>query len=123
MRLVLMTLVAAVVFSLPQAQAQDQADTDATIEMAVGAAAEVLALGDLCNWNFSLQSEKLFQEGAKALRLNAAQQKDMRARVAAARQATFGHFSTAGQARLRADVCRPEERLRLETAIGRISFE
>jgi len=98
-------------------------ETDGMIETAVAAVGEVLAMGDLCDWNFSGKVDRLLQDGAKALQLNAAQQKDMRARIAAARRETFGRFSASGQARLRADICKPEERGRLETMIGRISFE
>jgi hypothetical protein len=108
---------------LPPAPVQADEDTDGAIETAIGAIGEVLAMGDLCDWNFSAKAEKLLQDGAKALQLNAAQLKDVRARIAETRQATFGRFSAAGQARLRVEVCKPEERVRLETMIGRISFE
>ena len=121
MRLALIAVLAASMMGLPQARADE--DTDAAIETAVSAVGEVLALGDLCEWNFSAKVDKLFQDGAKALKLSSAQQKDLRERVAATRQMTFGRFSAAGQARLKADVCKPEERVRLETMIGRISFE
>ncbi len=121
MPLALMVWLAVSVIGVPQARADE--DTDTVIETAVGAVGEVLALGDLCDWNFSAKVDKLFQDGAKALKLSIAQQEDFRARVAATRQTTFGRFSAAGQARLRADVCKPEERARLETMIGRISFE
>lgn len=120
MRLALIALLASMM-GLPQARADD--DTDAAIETAVSVVGEVLALGDLCDWNFSAKVDRLFQDGAKALKLSSAQQNDLRARVAVMRQTTFGRFSAAGQARLRADVCKPEERIRLETMIGRISFE
>jgi hypothetical protein len=98
-------------------------DTDGTVETAIGAIGEVLAMGDLCDWNFSVKAEKLLQDAARALQLSAAQQKDLRAKIAATRQMTFGRFSVTGQARLRAEVCKPEERVRFETMIGRISFQ
>lgn len=114
-------LLAACILNPMPVRADDE--TDGAIEIAVAAVGEVLAMGDLCEWNFSGKVEKLFQDGAKALRLTAAQQKEVRARIADARRETFGRFSATGQARLRADICKPEERVRLETMIGRISFE
>ncbi len=121
MRLVLMALLAAGMISLSQVRADE--DTDAAVETAVSAIGEVLAMGDLCEWNFSAKVERLLQEGARAWRLSTAQQKDVRARITATRQETFGRFSPTGQARLRTDVCKPDERARLETMLGRISFE
>ena len=114
-------LLAACILNPMSVRADDE--TDGAIETAVAAIGEVLAMGDLCEWDFSGKVDRLLQDGAKALRLNAAQQKDMRARIADARRETFGRFSANGQARLRAEICKPEERVRLETMIGHISFE
>jgi hypothetical protein len=88
-----------------------------------GAVGEVLALGDLCGWNFAAKVDKLFIEGKKALRLTAAQEKDIRTKVAAARSATFGHLSADGQARVRVDVCKDEQRARLDGILAGISFD
>lgn len=98
-------------------------DDDAAIDVLTSAAGEVLALGDLCQWDFAARIEKLHQDAAKALRLTPAQQKDLHGRVAAVRRNTFGRFSAAGQARLRADVCTPGERTRLDGMIAKISFD
>lgn len=114
-------LLVASILNSTSVQADDE--TDGLIETAVAAVGEVLAMGDLCDWNFSGKVDRLLQDGAKALQLNATQQKDLRARIADARRETFGRFSASGQARLRADICKPEERVRLETMIGSISFE
>ena len=121
MRLALIALLTAGVIGLPAARADD--DTDAAIETVSSAVGEILALGDLCEWNFAARIDRLIQDGAKALRLNPAQQKDVRARIAIARQQTFGRFSATGQARMRVDVCKPEERTRLEAMIAKISFD
>lgn len=116
-----MSLLTACALAVPQAHA-DQ-DDGAAIEVMAPAVGEVLALGDLCGWDFSPRTEKLFRDGAKALQLTAAQQMDFRTKVTAARRATFGKFSAAGQARMRADVCKPKERERLEAIIAQISFD
>lgn len=121
MRRVLVSLLMACSLVPPQAHADE--DDEAAIEVMAPAVGEVLALGDLCGWDFSAKTEKLFRDGAKALQLTAAQQKDFRTKVTAARRATFGKFSAAGQARMRADVCKPEERERLEAIIAQISFD
>lgn len=103
--------------------ARSDDDDDAAIDVLASAAGEVLALGDLCQWDFAARIEKLHQNAAKALRLTPAQQKDLHSRVTAVRRNTFGRFSAAGQARLRADVCTPEERIRLDGMIARMSFD
>lgn len=121
MRLALIVLLMAGAIGAPTARADG--DTEAAIEIASSAIGEVLALGDLCEWNFAARVDRLIQDGAKALRLSPAQQKDVRARIATARQQTFGRFSATGQARMRADVCKPEERTRLEALIAKISFD
>lgn len=121
MRLALVVLLAAILIGPPAARADD--DVDATIEIASSAVGEVLALGDLCGWNFSPKVDKLLQDGARTLRLSSAQQKDILARISATRQQTFGRFSAAGQVRMRTDLCKPEERARLEAMIAKISFD
>lgn len=109
------------IMSCPPSWADE--DADAAIDILASAAGEVLALGDLCQWDFAARIEKLQQSADKALRLTPAQQKDLHGRVTAVRRNTFGRFSAAGQARLRADVCTPEERIRLDGMIAKISFD
>lgn len=121
MRHALTSLLVACTLVVPQARADE--DDEAAIDVMVSAAGEVLALGDLCGWDFPAKTEKLFRDAAKALQLTVAQQKDFRTKVIATRHATFGKFSAAGQARMRADVCKPEERARLEGIIAQISFD
>lgn len=121
MRLALIVLVAISMMGFPTVRADE--DTEAAIETVSSAVGEILALGDLCEWNFSARVEKLIQGGATALRLSPAQQKDVGARIAATRQRTFGRLSATGQARMRTDVCKPEERARLEALIAKVSFD
>jgi hypothetical protein len=121
MRLALIVLLTASVIGVPTARADD--DTDAAIETVSSTVGEVLALGDLCEWNFAPRVDKLIQDGAKVMRLSTAQLKDVRGKIATARRQTFGRFSATGQARMRADVCKPEERVRLEAMIAKISFD
>jgi len=111
----------ACVLGCPPAWADE--DDEAAIDVLTSAAGEVLALGDLCQWDFAARIEKLRHDAAKALRLTPAQQKDLDRRVTAVRRSTFGRFSVAGQARLRSDVCTPEERVRLDGMIARLSFD
>jgi hypothetical protein len=82
-----------------------------------------MAMGDRASGISLPTSRSCFRGPPKVWRLSTAQQKDVRARVAATRQETFGRFSATGQAHLRTDVCKPDERVRLETMLGRISFE
>jgi hypothetical protein len=107
--------------TMPQVRAGE--DEDATIEIMTAAVGEVLALSDLCGWDFAAKVDKLFQDRKKALHLTAAQEKDIRSKVAMARNATFGHISADGQARLRVDVCKPEQRTRLDGILAGISFD
>lgn len=107
------------VWSLP-ARADDD---DGLVEVMSAAVGEALALGDLCEWNFAPRVERLYQDGAKKLQMSSSQQRDLRGKVAAARQSTFGHLSATGQARMRADLCKPEERERLEGIIAKMSFD
>lgn len=116
-------LVALMVFLSGTASVRADADDEAAIEIMVSAAGEVLALGDLCNWDFATAIEKLHQEAAKALKLTPAQQADLRNRVTAVRRNTFGRFSPEGQARMRADICKPDERARLNRMLEQISFD
>lgn len=96
---------------------------DGAIEVMTAAAGEILALGDLCGWDFAAKVDKLYQNGKKALKLTAAQEKAIRAKVAAARSTTFRHLSADGQARVRVDVCKDEQRARLEGILAGISFD
>ncbi len=96
---------------------------DGTIEIMTAALGEVLALSDLCGWDFAAKVDRLYQDNKKALRLTAAQEKLIRAKVTAARSATFGHLSPDGQARVRVDVCKDEQRTRLEGILAGISFD
>lgn len=96
---------------------------DGTIEVATSALGEVLALSDLCGWDFAAKAEKLYRDGKKKLHLTAEQEKAIRAKVAAARSATFGHLSPEGRARVRVDVCKDEQRMRLEGILAGISFD
>lgn len=120
MRLALIVLLTASVIGVSAAHADE--DTDAAIETISSTVGEVLALGDLCEWNFAAKIDKLLQDGAKALQLSSAQQKEVRSRITTARQQTFGRFSATGQARMRADLCKPEERARLEAMIAKSYF-
>jgi hypothetical protein len=117
----LVVLLTACAIGCPSAWADE--DDDAAIDVLTSAAGEVLALSDLCQWDFAARIEKLRHDAAKALRLTPAQQKDLQDRVTAVRRTTFGRFSAAGQARLRSDVCTPEERIRLDGMIARLSFD
>jgi hypothetical protein len=96
---------------------------DGTIEIMTAALGEVLALSDLCGWDFAAKVDRLYQDNKKALRLTAAQEKLIRTKVTAARSATFGHLSADGQARVRVDVCKDEQRARLEGILAGISFD
>lgn len=109
------------VMGCPSAWADE--DDDAALDVLASAAGEVLALGDLCQWDFATRIEKLHRDAAKALRLTPAQQNDLHNRVTAVRRNTFGRFSAAGQARLRGDVCTPQERVRLNEMIAKLSFD
>lgn len=106
---------------LPAVRSNADENEDGTIEIATAAVGEVLALSDLCGWDFAAKVETLYQNGKKTLK--AAQEKVIRAKVAATRSATFGHLSATGQARVRADVCKDEQRARLEGILGGISFD
>lgn len=98
-------------------------DDDGLVEVMSAAVGEVLALGDLCEWNFVPKIERLYLDAAKTPHMTSAQQNELRGKVAVARQSTFGHLSGTGRARMRADICKPEERARLEGIIAGISFD
>lgn len=117
----LILTVAMLVALIPQSHADES--EDGAIEVMTAAAGEVLALGDLCGWDFAAKVDKLYRDGKKALNLTAAQEKVIRGKVADARSGTFGHLSADGQARVRADVCKDEQRARLEGILSGISFD
>lgn len=121
-RACLLTFTVALVIA-PAVQPYADESEDGAIEVMTAAAGEVLALGDLCGWNFAAKVDKLYQNGKKALKLTAAQEKAIRAKVEATRSTTFGHLSAEGQARVRVDVCKDEQRVRLEGILAGISFD
>ncbi|MEH2508943.1 hypothetical protein V1291_000297 [Nitrobacteraceae bacterium AZCC 1564] len=123
MRFVYLPVLTGAVLLAPVAQPNADESKDGTIEVVTAALGEVLALGDLCGWDFAAKVDKLYQNGKKTLNLTAAQEKAIRTEVAAARNATFGHLSADGQARVRADVCKDEQRARLEGILDGISFD
>jgi hypothetical protein len=117
----LFVTIALLVTPAPQSRADE--GEDSTIEVMTTALGEVLALSDLCGWDFATKADKLYQASKKGLNLTAAQERVLRTKVAAARSATFGHLSADGRARVRADVCKDEQRSRLEGILAGISFE
>jgi hypothetical protein len=107
----------------PAAQSHADESEDGTIEVVTSALGEVLALSDLCGWDFAAKVETLYRDGKKKLKLTAEQETAIRAKVAAARSTTFGHLSPEGRARVRVDVCKDEQRVRLEGILAGISFD
>ncbi len=86
MRRVCLLILTIVVLVAPAAQLHADESEDGTIEVITAALGEVLALGDLCGWNFAAKVDKLYQDSKKALNLTTAQEKVIRAKVATARR-------------------------------------
>jgi hypothetical protein len=109
MRLVCRLVLTVAILLAPAEQPHADESEDGTIEVTTAALGEVLALGDLCGWDFAAKVDKLYQSGKTALNLSAAKEKR--------------HLSAEGQARVRIDVCKEEQRTRLEGILGGISFD
>lgn len=118
-----LTILVAVGLIVPTARSFADESEDGAVDIMTAAVGEVLAMSDLCGWDFAAKVEKLYQNGKSTLRLTTAQEKVIRAKVAAARGSTFGHLSPNGQARVRVDVCKDEQRARLEGILAGISFD
>jgi hypothetical protein len=93
------------------------------LDVVVAAAAEVLAINDLCQWNLAPKVEAAFQDGAKELKMSARLQQNIRAAVTRLRKATFANLSPSARARTIQELCTPQERTFLERMITEISFD
>ncbi len=71
---------------LPTAQSLADESEDGAVDIMTAAVGEVLAMSDLCGWDFAAKVEELYQNGKSTLKLTAAQEKVIRAKVAAARR-------------------------------------
>lgn len=106
-----LTILVAVGLIAPIAQSLADESEDGAIDSMTAAAGEVLAMSDLCGWDFAAKVENLYRNSSKkTLKLATAREQVIRAKVAVARSATFGHLSPNGLARVRSDVCKDEQR-------------
>jgi hypothetical protein len=108
------------VFLALPARAEDERDE--VLDPVAAAAGEVLAVSDLCRWDLAGEVEKAIEDGTKQIMLSSWQQQRLVAKIAEARQGTFGRLPEEGREKMKTDICKPAERDYLEKLIAGLSF-